>query len=125
MDIDLHLILAILAVVSILATWLFFSVWRRFRKGELFDQEQDRLIDTFKLLKQEIERPAPEIQYRRFEEWSKKDTLAACQAFHRLLFVLLLEQRCRFTKRRVRRSGGLGVAGRTAATKPQRGARHC
>ena len=40
MDVNVNLILAILAVVSIVATWLFVSFWRRTSKGELFDQEQ-------------------------------------------------------------------------------------
>ena len=73
MNLDLNLILSIGGAVVIGGAWLFFSVMRRINRGELFDEQQERLIDTLRLLKAESERPHPAIQRRRIEAWTRKD----------------------------------------------------
>ena len=57
MNLDFNLILAIGGVVVVAGAWLILSVMRRIKRGELYDQEQDRLVDTLKLLKAETGRP--------------------------------------------------------------------
>ena len=59
MTLDLDVLLAILGVVCIAGAWLIISVMRRIKRGELYDQDQDRMIDTLKLLKAESGRSPP------------------------------------------------------------------
>jgi len=73
MNIDLNLILAIGGVVVIAGAWLMFSIWRRAQRGELFYEDQGRMIDALTLLKEEKQRPPPAVQRQRIEEWERKD----------------------------------------------------